>query len=556
MKFQPFVIADQKSGLKLNRDPWLLPVDAYVELSECYMFQGRIEKRRGQEVLAGLDQRVYDVDSSQIVTDTDAGEPVIDPLVNTSLPIVGLFQYQDNLGALQLIAMTTQRLFSFIPSLGVFIDMAGDNLWTGADSDFFCQDTWLNNMYLVNGVDDLHYYDGKHVWPVVIDPNGTGTNTVTGAVFVFLYYGRLVLLNTMETVTNVVDGADVTTTTRIPQQARWSDIGKPLSWSQQNYLAAPTQDTLVSAAILNGVLTAFFNNSVWILLYTQNYQLPFEWVRIPGVSGGTVSKKAVLTFSDQAVSIGPKRITGCDGVQCSYIDQNIPQFITEMNPVLFKYCYGLLHEKYSQLWLTYPSKDATTYPDKILVMNFDDKSWSTFNFVQSVLGIWDQEYDATTGALTAGYPQLLAGTRDGRVLLINQGGTDLDESVITATILTGQLSPFIKKGNDCNLGWVDLLVDSYSGGLVDVNFYADGYPIPYRSYTGIPLADGSGGTKSIIRIPVNCEAMFHQMKITHATEDQLVIHAVTWWCKEGGRSVGGGVGGGYGVTPYGDSYGD
>ena len=417
--------------------------------------------------------------------------------------------------------------------------MAGNNNWNGGDSDFFHQYTWLNNMYLTNGVDDLYYYDGSHVRHQMIDPMATGANTVTGAVLVFAWKNRLILFNTIES------------GTRLPQQARWSAINDPTTWNQADYLSAPTQDIIVGACFMGDQITVFFNKSVWAFSYTGDSTLPFVWTRIPGITGGAVARKAIFPFEDQALAISPTRIVGCDGIQTYYADEKIPQFGTLMNPALLKYCYSVLHEKYSQIWLTYPSQAAFTYPDKMLVLNFDDKSWSTFSFSQSVLGLWSQTYNSGAGTVSAGYPQMLAGTRDGRILQLNQGGTDLGGTSITATIQTGQLNPFLKQGRSCYLGWIDLLVNTSATGTISVQLFGDGITTPYLTYTGIPLTDNRGGTKSFIRVPVNVESGFHQLQISHSTSDQLVIHAVIPWAKAGGRISGGGFGTGGGIIPIG-----
>ena len=528
--FKPFLIANKRTGLDLALDPWLLPGDAYTTLNNAYLYQGRIQKRLGQQLLATLNNQAYDIDAGQLVWDTDSGgQPVIDPNINTSSPIMGLFEYEDSLGNIQLIAITEQRLFRFVPSLGYFYDMAGDNLWSGGDSDFFHQYTWNSRMWLVNGVDMLHYYDGSHVFQQVIDPNATGANTVTGAALCFAWKDRLILFNTQETVNGV--------TTRIPQQARWCAVGDTTTWNQADYLAAETQDIIVGGCFMGDQLTIFFNNSVWAFIYTGDSTQPFVWSRIPGIAGGAVGKKAILPFQDQALGISPTRIVGTDGITVYYTDEKIPQFLTLMNPAQLKYCYGALYEQFSQIWLSYPSIASSQYPDSILVFNFDDNSWQTFSFSGSVLGTWRQTYNAGAGTISAGYPQLLAGNRSGQVLQLNTGGTDAG-SPITLTIQTGQINPFSKEGRRCWLGWVDLFVGTNLTGTIGVNLYSDGQATPYAIYTGVPLVDGKGADKSFVRIPANVEADYHQIQITHSTSDQLIVHATIPYCKPGARFYG------------------
>ncbi len=45
--YQAFSIHDLASGFRTNRDPWLLPKDAFEEMQDCYLRRGVLEKRRG-----------------------------------------------------------------------------------------------------------------------------------------------------------------------------------------------------------------------------------------------------------------------------------------------------------------------------------------------------------------------------------------------------------------------------------------------------------------------------------------------------------------------------
>jgi hypothetical protein len=202
---------------------------------------------------------------------------------------------------------------------------------------------------------------------------------------------------------------------------------------------------------------------------------------------------------------------------------------------MMKYCHSILHEKWSQVFMAYPSSASSQYPDSILVFNFDDKSWSTFSYDMSCMGLWGQDYNAGTQGISQGYPQLVAGTRNGQVVLLDQPNQPDLSGAITCNILTGQLNPYSKKLTRAMLGWVDFFVDTNTNGAMNINIYGDGHPSPYLSLTEIPLSDGLGNDKSFIRIPTNCEANFHQIQITHSTPDQLVIHAIIPWAKEGGR---------------------
>lgn len=49
--YKPYPVYDLKTGIKLDRAPWLLPQDAFSSLENCFLFEGKIRKRRGYQEL-------------------------------------------------------------------------------------------------------------------------------------------------------------------------------------------------------------------------------------------------------------------------------------------------------------------------------------------------------------------------------------------------------------------------------------------------------------------------------------------------------------------------
>lgn len=52
MTYEPFLIAPYKVGLDIDLDPWLLPEDAFEEIINAHIHNGRVEKRKGFRQLA------------------------------------------------------------------------------------------------------------------------------------------------------------------------------------------------------------------------------------------------------------------------------------------------------------------------------------------------------------------------------------------------------------------------------------------------------------------------------------------------------------------------
>ncbi|KKK80764.1 hypothetical protein LCGC14_2820240, partial [marine sediment metagenome] len=67
--YKPFTIFDKKQGQIGARDPWLLPQDAFVEMQNCHLDQGVLEKRRGRSQFAQIFHRI----TSEVIDSTPNG---------------------------------------------------------------------------------------------------------------------------------------------------------------------------------------------------------------------------------------------------------------------------------------------------------------------------------------------------------------------------------------------------------------------------------------------------------------------------------------------------
>lgn len=88
--FRPYMVADMKTGLASARDPWLLPQDAFVELNNCELFQGVLQKRLGRKQFGQIFHRVLSemIDTSPDGADvTFSGTLAVKPLTSDSIII-------------------------------------------------------------------------------------------------------------------------------------------------------------------------------------------------------------------------------------------------------------------------------------------------------------------------------------------------------------------------------------------------------------------------------------------------------------------------------------
>jgi len=71
MSYQEFIISDFESGLFQNKAPWLLPQDAFQEINNGYIKDGKIKKRSGRVFLAEM------VHQQTTITNISAANPAV-----------------------------------------------------------------------------------------------------------------------------------------------------------------------------------------------------------------------------------------------------------------------------------------------------------------------------------------------------------------------------------------------------------------------------------------------------------------------------------------------
>ena len=227
------------------------------------------------------------------------------------LPCMGIFNYTTAAGSQDLLAWTTKRLNKYNEVSGHFEDIAGADLFSGYDYEFFWLSNWLNKGFMTNGLDQIRYYDGLDLTPLVIDLDGDADNDLDSAYLIFPYKDRLVFLRTSEF-------GDL-----YPQRARWTTVGTYDQSDALYYVDAPTHEWIMGAVFVKNELVVFFERSVWILRYTGDSRLPFRWVRVAS-NEGLMSKMALIDFANEAIGLGPTHIFGSDGVEIYNLDDQHP----------------------------------------------------------------------------------------------------------------------------------------------------------------------------------------------------------------------------------------
>lgn len=592
--FTPYLVGNLKLGMELGVQPWLLPQDAYTKLENCYTYRGVLRKRLGRQLFSTLTHQVTDeavgvlgtdhytgtlselpvlagtavfTDGTLEATDDGAGEftgdatGTIDYTTgdyditfsgNTSdavvasyefsvtLPIVGIEPYHDSdTGVSELIAVNTRRAAFYDETESRFLPIGDADIWTGTGANIVWGANYQKRLFLTNNLDRVQSYDGTDITPLLMDIDGDATNEVDTCLLLFHYKERLVALRTKE------DGVFY------PQRARWCVAGDPDDWSNDGFVDCPTHESIVCADFIKDDLVVFFQQSTWRLRYTGDADLPFRWESILGY-GGSFGTFSGFVYESKFGAVGETSMTETDGIEVYSVDNQIPDAVSGIDMSLFDRVYAIPISELRQVLISYPTVGATSN-DRTWVYNYQDKSWSEYDFgfncfgyyklgasgvlldsIEDIVETLDYSFDDST--MQAGYPATLAGDLTGSVWLINSTGAD-DGEPIALDIQSGRWNPFIAQGRRARLGWVDLFVTNDPDIEVTVDFYVDHDASPHLSQTvqcGASEPDSADG-KVWVRVFVDAVGDFHKMRIRHTASNQrFELHAVNTWFKPAG----------------------
>jgi hypothetical protein len=323
---------------------------------------------------------------------------------------IGLFQ---KLGIDTEITIAFDTQFSYQYTLGIGWQRSGtaQGLWTGNNSQFHTSANWRGTnsnsllLFVVNNkpADGIQYYDGAN-WATLAPPvTDAAGNTITTALIVFVFKGRLLLFNTQE----VISAAPQTFQNRV----RISQLGSPLevdAWRDDiegkgDFIDAPTTESITSVQALKDRLIVFFENSTYELVFTDNNVQPFVFQKI-NTELGVESTHSIIAFDKVVLGMGSTGVHACNGLNVDRIDSLIPQTIFDIanennGP---SRVHGIRDYYEEVVYWTYPSDDAqfqqnNVYPNRMLLMDYINQTWAFFDdsittfgyfYLQQNLLIW------------------------------------------------------------------------------------------------------------------------------------------------------------------------
>lgn len=364
----------------------------------------------------------------------------------------------------------------------------------------------LNSTVSIPGQDGIRYYGtltgGTDYWANYNPPLNT-TTALAGALLIFPYRGYLVFLNTTE--------GNEQGVSNFGNRARWTQIGTPYyslpvptTPNQQTVDPktarddlfgrggandAPTQEVIIGAEFIRDILVVYFERSTWRLRFVNNAQNPFVWERV-NRDLGCSSTFSTVAFDKGLMAISNRGIVISDANDTVRFDEKIPNDIFDIrqNNHGLQRVYGIRTFRTRLVYWTFPDEDfpERTYPDRVLVYNYETKNWSYFNDSFTCFGYyypttdvtagfrWEDltdpwytytETSQTSGNTGLGYETIVAGNQQGFVFKLEQTGSLNSPSLAISNIVGATVT-----SNNHNL--------------------SDGMWIKLSDVTGITLSDG------------------------------------------------------------------
>lgn len=387
----------------------------------------------------------------------------------------------------------------------------------------------LNRIYFTNGkafsanLDGIRFYNasnptGSPTGPIPetdsrFRPTKNGGVTINGCKFIFAIKQRLLLLGTYEN------------SNFYPQRARWCKARSPGSpgafsdfWDDNlpgkgGFVDCPTSEQIITARQLQNYIVVFFTNSVWTLRPTSDPRLPFRWDKI-NTFRGSDARAGGLEFDQFVMGISERGLTITDGNTTKRIDERIENFVTDdINEDEFGKVFMGRDYQERRTWILYSQNDVeagTGENDHALILDDESGAFSKYEISMNCLGYGQRGFDLALDDFPENNNSLnpfhlyvnlneapdtdtlqsyhwdankeifIGGGTDGWIYELNAGLTD-DGEPIEMNLLSAAWNPYKGQGIECELGYLDIYVDTQYDTQFLVQFYKNNSQSPYKS---------------------------------------------------------------------------
>lgn len=318
-------------------------------------------------------------------------------------PIMGIFSYETGTAINDERTIVFDTQFSYEYTGAGYEQVGAPTFWAGTNSDFFSAVTWLGTtasetfLFVVNNViaNQIAYFNGV-AW-TLYSPAVSVITVIRQAALVTTFADRLLFIDVTER-TGIVD-------VRYQNRIRFSKQFKSVSADafqganvDDQYIDLPVSEQIVGINKLRNRLIIIGERTTWELIDTQNPAAPFIWNQI-NTDYGCESSHSVISFDKEVLFIGETGIFSCNGTNVDRIDlailNQVFQIQNTQNGV--KRVYGIRDFTNEMVYWSYPEggRDSNFYPDKVLVYNYINKTWSINDDTFTAFGYWQNDENST-----------------------------------------------------------------------------------------------------------------------------------------------------------------
>jgi hypothetical protein len=264
-------------------------------------------------------------------------------------------------------------------------------------------------------------------------------------------------------------------------------------------------------------------------------------------------------------AMGSKGLIYDDGTTIDRYDQKIFDQFESIDAEVFIQCFGHRFDILNQSWMLYPAaEDDAVLSNKVLLWNFMEDSWATFNMALSCLGLgfgikdltwddfapgghfgaaglnWEQaDFPWNYYTLQKESLRLLGGDFNGNVLQLNDGPTD-NGTPIVFNVTTKKYNPFAQLGVKAQFGYLDVYYTVNPIIQLTFTFGIDNSEIdPYQPDPALQHIISLTGTSNAEfgwqRIFINIQTAQLQINITDNGKAGFKILGMILWANPAGR---------------------
>lgn len=474
----------------------------------------------------------------------------------------GTVNYATGIVHLEFVAPTTANITMDVLLVGDY--------FSGTSANFFNATNWIapayyqdnpGILYITNNFDRITTYDGTSLarppFPITQAHYISFTNDIATCLDIDVYKNRLLVQLPL-----LVGASNPSA-----QSIRWSAINSPTNLiadvtGNGGELSAPTDDFMQSSEFLRDQLIVFFTNTTWTFRFTGSDFAPFRWDKI-NTTKSTSAPYGTIDYDERVTAMGSKGLIACDGVNVQRYDNAVIDQFLNINQNKFAQCYGLRFDTINQSWMLYPDAETNaSLSTNILVYNFIENTWATYQLALSCLGLyyvtsdktwddfgpasampttWDEaEFSWNSYLLQGLAPTLLGGSLSGGyVYQMNDGEADHPvsndiEVEIEASITSARWNPFAGTGQKVQFGYIDFYYEINDECVLELTFYADNTEAPTATRT-LTLDGPVNSNVHWKRIYINVVGEFLRMNIYNNQAKEFKIVGMILWAAPSGR---------------------